>query len=98
MNVLSPMQVYLLHADVFGCYRETDLDEVMQINNVFMNVSKGQVASSEDLKKAFNKTDVIEIVKEVRSRIFSILILHYRGYYASHLFRLLTRLLLCTRY
>jgi len=44
---------------------ETDLDEVMQISNVFMNVSKGQVASSEDLKKAFGKTDVIEIVKEI---------------------------------
>ena len=47
------------------CNRETDLDEVMQINNVFMNVSKGQVAGSEDLKKAFGKTDVNEIVKEV---------------------------------
>ncbi|KAF9513456.1 hypothetical protein BS47DRAFT_1329586 [Hydnum rufescens UP504] len=44
---------------------ETDLDEVMQISNVFMNVSKGQVASSEDLKKAFAKTDVNEIVKEI---------------------------------
>ncbi|KAF8320592.1 Shwachman-Bodian-diamond syndrome protein [Cantharellus anzutake] len=44
---------------------ETDLDEVMQINNVFFNVSKGQVANSDDLKKAFGKTEVNEIVKEI---------------------------------
>ncbi|ELT95519.1 hypothetical protein CAPTEDRAFT_17802 [Capitella teleta] len=36
---------------------ETDIDEVLQTHTVFMNVSKGQVAKSEDLKKAFN-TDV----------------------------------------
>ena len=41
------------------------MDEVMQIQNVFINVSKGQIANSEDLKKAFGKTDVNEIVKEV---------------------------------
>lgn len=45
---------------------ETDLDEVLQINNVFSNVSKGQASSSEELQKAFGKTDVTEIVKEVR--------------------------------
>jgi len=45
--------------------RETDLDEVMQIHNVFINVSKGQVANSDDLKKGFGKTDVNEIVKEI---------------------------------
>ena len=39
----------------------------MQINNVFMNVSKGEVAKSGDLQKAFGKTDVAEIVKEVRN-------------------------------
>ena len=38
----------------------------MQISNVFMNVSKGEVAKSGDLQKAFGKTDVAEIVKEVR--------------------------------
>jgi len=37
----------------------------MQISNVFMNVSKGEVAKSGDLQKAFGKTDVAEIVKEV---------------------------------
>jgi len=44
---------------------ETDLDEVLQINNVFTNVSKGQVANSLDLSGAFDKTDVNEIVKEI---------------------------------
>jgi len=44
---------------------ETDIDEVLQIHSVFQNVSKGQVANSEDLRKAF-KTDIIEdILKEV---------------------------------
>jgi len=44
---------------------ETDLDEVLQISNVFTNVSKGQVANSDDLNKGFGKTDVNAIVKEI---------------------------------
>mmetsp|Transcript_1287 Transcript_1287/g.4616 ORF Transcript_1287/g.4616 Transcript_1287/m.4616 type:complete len:279 (-) Transcript_1287:23-859(-) len=36
---------------------ETDLDEVLQINRVFSNVSKGVVARTEDLKKAFGTGD-----------------------------------------
>lgn len=44
---------------------ETDIDEVLQVHSVFQNVSKGQVANSEDLRKAF-KTDIIDdILKEV---------------------------------
>jgi len=42
----------------------TDIDEVLQINNVFLNVSKGQVASSIDLQ-VFEKTDLNDIVKEI---------------------------------
>ncbi|POS71491.1 shwachman-Bodian-Diamond syndrome protein [Diaporthe helianthi] len=41
---------------------ETDLDNVLQIPNVFLNVSKGQTAPSADLAKAFGKdmtTDAI---------------------------------------
>ncbi|KAG9047571.1 hypothetical protein FS837_001976 [Tulasnella sp. UAMH 9824] len=41
---------------------ETNLDDVLQISNVFVNVSKGQVAPTEDLKKAFGKTEVDEII------------------------------------
>lgn len=44
---------------------ETDLDDVLQISNVFINVSKGEVAKTEDLQKAFGKIDVDDIVKEV---------------------------------
>ncbi|KAL7956243.1 SBDS protein C-terminal domain-containing protein [Trichoderma compactum] len=48
---------------------ETDLDNVLQIPNVFLNVSKGQTAPKEDLEKAFGKgksTD--EIVLEILKR------------------------------
>ncbi|KAG8925773.1 hypothetical protein FRC03_009673 [Tulasnella sp. 419] len=44
---------------------ETDLDEVLQISNVFINVSKGQVASSEDLKKGFGNVELTEAIKEI---------------------------------
>ncbi|KZW02640.1 SBDS-domain-containing protein [Exidia glandulosa HHB12029] len=44
---------------------ETDLDDVLQIANVFMNVSKGEVAKSEDLSKAFGTSDIEAIVKEI---------------------------------
>ena len=46
--------------------RETNLDDVLQINNVFVNVSKGEVAKSGDLQKAFGKINISDIVKEVR--------------------------------
>jgi ribosome maturation protein Sdo1 len=60
-----PLHVYT--SRLIGVHSETDLDDVLQISNVFVNVSKGQAASTEDLQKAFGKTDVSEIVKEVRS-------------------------------
>lgn len=44
---------------------EKNIDEVLQIPQVFMNVSKGQVASSEDLKAAFNTTNIDEIIQEI---------------------------------
>lgn len=48
---------------------ESDLDNVLQIPNVFLNVSKGQTAPKEDLEKAFGKaksTDdiILEILKK----------------------------------
>lgn len=45
--------------------RETDIDDVLQINNVFMNVSKGEAAKSGDLQKAFGTADITDVVKEV---------------------------------
>jgi ribosome maturation protein SDO1 len=45
--------------------REKDLDEVLQISNVFMNVSKGEVAKSNDLKKSFGTEDRNTVAREV---------------------------------
>ncbi|KAG5979548.1 hypothetical protein E4U55_005030 [Claviceps digitariae] len=48
---------------------ETDLDNVLQIPNVFLNVSKGQTAPREDLEKAFGKgVSTDEIVLEILKR------------------------------
>ncbi|KAL1917344.1 uncharacterized protein VTP21DRAFT_5000 [Calcarisporiella thermophila] len=44
---------------------ETDLDEVLQIHNVFSNVSKGSVASKEDLHKCFKTEDEDKIIQEI---------------------------------
>ncbi|KAG2234235.1 SBDS protein C-terminal domain-containing protein [Thamnidium elegans] len=44
---------------------ETDLDEVLQIHNVFFNVSKGQVASKEDLKKCFKTEEQEKVIQEI---------------------------------
>lgn len=42
---------------------EKDLDEVLQIPQVFINVSKGQTASNEELEKAFGTTDQNEVIQ-----------------------------------
>ncbi|KAF8060956.1 SBDS protein C-terminal domain-containing protein [Lyophyllum atratum] len=44
---------------------ETNLDDVLQISNVFMNVSKGEVAKAGDLQKAFGTAEVADVVKEI---------------------------------
>ncbi|RUS21243.1 ribosome maturation protein SBDS-like protein [Endogone sp. FLAS-F59071] len=44
---------------------ETDIDEVLQIHSIFMNVSKGQVASKEDLLKCFKTEDEEKILEEI---------------------------------
>jgi ribosome maturation protein Sdo1 len=45
--------------------RETDLSEILQIEQVFTNVSKGQVAKKEDWEKAFVTTDLNKAIEEV---------------------------------
>ncbi|SCU96791.1 LANO_0E14378g1_1 [Lachancea nothofagi CBS 11611] len=47
---------------------EKDLDEVLQIHQVFINVSKGQVASKDDLAKSFDSDDLDTIIKEILTR------------------------------
>ncbi|CZT19680.1 probable SDO1 Protein required for cell viability localised to cytoplasm and nucleus [Ramularia collo-cygni] len=49
----------------FRAGNETDLDNVLQIPNVFINVSKGQVAPNDDLKKAFPNMSRDDIVLEI---------------------------------
>lgn len=44
---------------------ETSLDDVLQISNVFTNVSKGEVAKFNDLQKAFGTSSVDDVVKEI---------------------------------
>nr|XP_042713728.1 ribosome maturation protein SBDS isoform X3 [Chrysemys picta bellii] len=47
---------------------EKDIDEVLQTNTVFVNVSKGQVAKKEDLLKAFGTEDQTEICKTILTK------------------------------
>lgn len=49
----------------FRAGNETDLDNVLQIPNVFLNVSKGQVAPNDELKKAFPGMTRDEVVMEI---------------------------------
>ena len=58
-----------------ACYRnkvlswrskmETDLDEVLQIDNVFSNVSKGKLANSKDILACFDTNDNKLVIKEI---------------------------------
>jgi len=47
-------------------YRETDIDEVLQTDVVFINVSKGQVAKVDDLQRAFGTDNQKDICLQVR--------------------------------
>ncbi|KXT17459.1 hypothetical protein AC579_5717 [Pseudocercospora musae] len=49
----------------FRSGNETNLDDVLQIPNVFLNVSKGQVAPNDELKKAFPGMTRDEVVLEI---------------------------------
>lgn len=44
---------------------EKDIDEVLQIHQVFLNVSKGQTAPHDELQKAFGTTDQDVIIMEI---------------------------------
>lgn len=48
---------------------ETDLDNVLQIPNVFLNVSRGQTAPQQDLEKAFGKGKKLDdIILEILNK------------------------------
>ena len=42
---------------------EIDIDEVLQIDTIFLNVSRGEAASSKDLKKCFGTADKDEVCR-----------------------------------
>jgi ribosome maturation protein SDO1 len=44
---------------------EKDLDNVLQMRTVFINVSKGSLASKDDIRKAFNDISDDEIILEI---------------------------------
>lgn len=46
-------------------FSEKNIDEVLQTQTVFSNVSKGQVAKRDDLIAAFGMEDQLEICKMV---------------------------------
>lgn len=46
-------------------YRTKDLDEILQIQSVFINVSKGQTAKSSELQECFGTTDMTKIILEI---------------------------------
>ena len=50
-----------------GC-SEKDLDEVLQTDNVFTNVSKGQLARQQELSFVFDDMSHEQVLKEVRSK------------------------------
>jgi ribosome maturation protein SDO1 len=55
--------VIMINASLIN--RETDLDNVLQTPTIFLNVSKGQLASKEDIKKSFKTEDEHKVVEEV---------------------------------
>ena len=56
----------LLHSLCLTLFREKDLDEVLQTHTVFTNVSKGQVASKEDLIRIFGTDKETDVCLQVR--------------------------------
>lgn len=68
LNLSSVHPQIACYKNTVRAYRtgaQTDLSEVLQIDSVFTNVSKGQAAPAAELQKAFNTTDVATIVQEI---------------------------------
>lgn len=55
-------------------FSEKNIDEVLQTENVFVNVSKGQLAKKEDLVAAFDTDNQLEICKIVSFELLHILL------------------------
>jgi hypothetical protein len=67
---LAPINIFWFWSDFVQLTcpftSETDLDNVLQVRDVFVNVSKGQLAKVEDLESAFSSTDQDQICLQVR--------------------------------
>lgn len=50
---------------VTAAHRTTDLDEVLQTDAIFTNVSKGQVAKKDELQKVFGAATRAQIISEI---------------------------------
>ena len=63
------LKASMLHVELLYCLmnREKDIDEVLQTHTVFTNVSKGQVASKEDLMRVFGTDKETDVCLQVRS-------------------------------
>ena len=49
-------------------FRETDIEEVLQIDNIFSDVSKGIIANNKELTKAFGGAQRKKIISEILTR------------------------------
>ncbi|ORY35789.1 35S primary transcript processing-related protein [Naematelia encephala] len=56
---------YKNSVSAFRSHVETDLSEVLQIDQIFTNVSKGQVAKPSEWQKAFNTEDMNKAIEEI---------------------------------
>mgnify|MGYP003386127808 CR=1 FL=1 len=66
------------HRFEIACYRnkvlnwrakiETDITQVLQIDSIFSNVSKGNLANTKDLSDTFGTTDTFAICKEILNK------------------------------
>ena len=71
MLTISCMEPTYHVVDVYEVFassmdREKDIDEVLQTHTVFTNVSKGQVASKEDLMRVFGMDKETDVCLQVR--------------------------------
>lgn len=65
MSTLTIFLLFSIHLLLLFFFSEKDIDEVLQIDDVFINVSKGQLAKKDDLVKAFGNDDKKQIIKMV---------------------------------
>lgn len=66
-------------------FSEKDIDEVLQTHTVFTNVSKGQVASREDLVRVFGTDKETDVCLQVRMDGMKLYSINHQFYYSLYL-------------